>query len=159
MGLNEHFTPRSPNTVQGREAETAATGAPLGEALRKPSPIPKGRVSFLRLDADDWTNAVFRQSVNATASFWGVEPAMPYSITLRSRIDATITGWYDGSRSRWSTDHKRRRLFHNKHEAKSIREELRSLCPRNVKVINVEPEQVDDNGARIWKGFTGFDWP
>jgi hypothetical protein len=24
---------------------------------------------------------------------------MPYSITLRSRIDATITGWYDGSRS------------------------------------------------------------
>jgi hypothetical protein len=84
---------------------------------------------------------------------------MPYSITLRSRIDATITGWYDGSRSRWSTDHKRRRLFHNKHEAKSIREELRSLCPRNVRVINVEPEQVDDNGARIWKGFTGFDRP
>jgi hypothetical protein len=47
--------------------------------------------------------------------------------------------------------------FGNKHEAKSTREELRSLCPRNAKVIDLEPEQVDDNGARIWKGFTGFD--
>ena len=81
---------------------------------------------------------------------------MPYSITLRSRIDATITGWYDGSRSRWSTDHKRRRRFDNKHEAKSIRDELRSLCPRNAKVITIEPVQVDDNGLRIRKGFTGF---
>ena len=80
---------------------------------------------------------------------------MPYSITLRSRIDASITGWYDGSK--WSTDHKRRRLFDYKHEAKPIREELRKLCPRNVKVINVEPERVDDNRARIRKGFTGFD--
>jgi hypothetical protein len=82
---------------------------------------------------------------------------MPYSITLRCRIDATITGWYDGSRSRWSTDHKRRRLFSNKHEAKSVREELRSLCPRNAKVIKIEPEQAPDNGTRIWKRFTGFD--
>ena len=81
---------------------------------------------------------------------------MPYSITLRSRIDATITGWYDGSRSQWSTDHKRRRRFDNKHEAKSIRDELRSLCPHNAKVITIEPVQVDDNGLRIWKGFTGF---
>jgi hypothetical protein len=80
---------------------------------------------------------------------------MPYSITLRSRIDATITGWYDGSK--WSTDHKRRRLFGNKHEAKSTREELRSLCPRNAKVIDLEREQVDDDSARIRKGFTGFD--
>jgi len=63
---------------------------------------------------------------------------MPYSVTLRSRADATITGWYDGSGSKWSTDHRRRRLFGNKHEAKSIREELRRLCPRNAKVINVE---------------------
>jgi hypothetical protein len=79
---------------------------------------------------------------------------MPYSITLRSRIDATITGWYDGSK--WSTDHKRRKRFDNKHEAKSIRDELRSLCPRNAKVITIELEQVDDNGPRIWNGFTGF---
>jgi hypothetical protein len=59
---------------------------------------------------------------------------------------ATITGWYDGSRGRWSTDHKRR-LFDNKHEAKSIRNELRSLCPRNAKVINIEPEQVGELGV------------
>src|SRR5215471_11785155 len=39
---------------------------------------------------------------------------MPYSITLRSRTDAMITGWYDGSSSRWSTDHTRQKLFHNK---------------------------------------------
>jgi hypothetical protein len=74
---------------------------------------------------------------------------MPYSIALRSRTDATVTGWYDGSRGRWSTDHKRRRLFDNKHKAKSICDELRSLCPRNAKVINIEPEQVDDKDARI----------
>ena len=55
---------------------------------------------------------------------------MPYSITLRSKTDATITGWYDGSSSRWSTDHTRQKLFDNKDEAKSIRDELRSLCPQ-----------------------------
>ena len=69
---------------------------------------------------------------------------MPYSITLRSRTDATITGWYDGSRSRWSTDHTRQKLFDDKHEAKSICDELRGLCLRNTDVINVEPEQVDE---------------
>ena len=69
---------------------------------------------------------------------------MPYSITLRSRTDARITGWYDGSRSRWSTDHMRQKLFEDEHEAKSICDELRSLCPRNAEVINIEPEQVDE---------------
>ena len=69
---------------------------------------------------------------------------MPYSITLRSRTDARITGWYDGSNSRWSTDHMRQKLFEDKQEAKSIRDELRSLCPRNAKVINIEPEQVEE---------------
>ena len=66
---------------------------------------------------------------------------MPYSITLRSKTDATITGWYDGSSSRWSTDHTRQKLFDNKHEAKSVCDELRSLCPRNAKVISIEPER------------------
>ena len=69
---------------------------------------------------------------------------MSYSITLRSRTDARITGWYDGSNSRWSTDHMRQKLFEDKQEAKSIRDELRSLCPRNAKVINIEPEQVEE---------------
>jgi hypothetical protein len=74
---------------------------------------------------------------------------MPYSITLRSRTDTRITGWYDGSRSRWSTDHTRQRLFDNKHEAKSMRDKLRSLCPRNAKVINVESEKAPANLQRL----------
>ena len=69
---------------------------------------------------------------------------MPYSITLRSRTDARITGWYDGSGSRWSTDHMRQKRFEDEREAKSIRDELRDLCPRNAEVINIEPEQVDE---------------
>jgi hypothetical protein len=69
---------------------------------------------------------------------------MSYSITLRSRTDARITGWYNGSNSRWSTDHTRQKVFDDRHEAKLIGDELRSLCPRNADVINIEPEQVDD---------------
>ena len=83
---------------------------------------------------------------------------MPHSITLRSRTDARITGWYDGSSSRWSTDHARQRLFDKKHEAKLIRDELRSLCPRNAKVINVEPEQVDEKTLANLEAVKDFDW-
>jgi hypothetical protein len=68
---------------------------------------------------------------------------MPYSITLRSRTDARITGWYDGSDSRWSTDHRRQKLFDNKRDARPVCEELRSVCPRNAEVINIEAEQDD----------------
>jgi hypothetical protein len=69
---------------------------------------------------------------------------MTYSITLRSRTDARITGWYDGSGSRWSTDRTRQKLFGDKHVAQLIRDELRSLCPRNAEVINVEPARVEE---------------
>ena len=70
--------------------------------------------------------------------------AMPYCITLRSRIDTRITtGWYAGSHCRWSTDHNRRKVFDNKHEARAICRELRSLCPRNAEVINIEDAQDD----------------
>jgi hypothetical protein len=56
---------------------------------------------------------------------------MPYCITLRSRTDTRIiTGWYDGSESRWSTDHYRQKLFHNKSDALCVCRELRKLCPR-----------------------------
>ena len=68
---------------------------------------------------------------------------MPYCITLRSRTDARITGWYDGTDSRWSTDHKRQTLFDNKHAARPVCHQLRRLCPRNAKVINIEAEQSD----------------
>ena len=61
-----------------------------------------------------------------------------YCITLRSRIDARITSWYDASASRWSTDHKRQKLFDKKRDAGPICRELRKLCPRNAKFINVE---------------------
>ena len=66
---------------------------------------------------------------------------MPYSITLRSRTDARITGWYDGSDSRWSTDHQRQKLFDKRRDAKPVRRELRSLCRRNAEVINIEVER------------------
>jgi hypothetical protein len=69
---------------------------------------------------------------------------MSYSITLRSRTDARITGWYDGSTSRWSTDHARQKVFDDSHEAKLTRDELRNLCPRNAEVINVEPARVEE---------------
>ena len=82
---------------------------------------------------------------------------MPYSITLRSRTDATIVGWYDGSSSRWSTDHARQKFFDNKHEAKSVRDELRSLCPSNAQVISVEAERGDEKAFADPEGFGGFD--
>ena len=52
------------------------------------------------------------------------------------------SAWYDGSNYRWSTDYTRQVLFKKKTDAKLICDELRSLCPRNAKVINIEPEQV-----------------
>jgi hypothetical protein len=73
----------------------------------------------------------------------GKEWKMPYCITLRSRTDALITGWYNGSDSRWSTDRYRQKVFDNKRDARPVCDELRSLCPRNAEVINIEAEQDD----------------
>jgi len=67
---------------------------------------------------------------------------MPYCVTLRTRTDASITAWYDGSESRWSTDHQRQKLFEQKRDAMRVCHELRELCPRNVKVINIEESNV-----------------
>jgi hypothetical protein len=58
---------------------------------------------------------------------------MPYCITLRSRTDGRITGWYAGRNSLWSTDHKRQKRFDNPRDASAVCGELRSLCPRNAK--------------------------
>jgi hypothetical protein len=52
----------------------------------------------------------------------------------------------------------RQRLFDKKHEAKLIRDELRSLCPRNAKVINIEPEQVDEKTLANLEAVKDFDW-
>ena len=67
-----------------------------------------------------------------------------YCITLRSRHDARITGWYDGSESRWSTDRKRQSLFTKKRDARRVCLELRKLCPRNAEFINVETASPAD---------------
>src|SRR5215470_13142435 len=51
--------------------------------------------------------------------------AMAYCITLRSRTDTRIiTGWYAGTSCRWSTDDNRRKVFDNKHDARSVCREL-----------------------------------
>ena len=71
------------------------------------------------------------------------ECATPYCITLRSRTDTKITGWYDGSDGRSSTDHNRQKVFDKKCDARSVCHELRSLYPRNAEVINIEAEQDD----------------
>jgi len=63
---------------------------------------------------------------------------VPYCITLRSRTDARITGWYAGRSCLWSTDHKRQKRFDDPRDASTVCHELRSLCPRNAKVINIE---------------------
>jgi hypothetical protein len=67
---------------------------------------------------------------------------MRYCITLRSRTDKKITGWYDGSDCRWSTNRERQKLFDTKRDAKPVRHELRRLCPRNAEVINIEPANI-----------------
>ena len=63
---------------------------------------------------------------------------MPYRVTLRSRTDATIIGWYAGRNTRWSTDHKWEKRFDNRGDAVAVRDGLRDLCPRNASVINIE---------------------
>jgi hypothetical protein len=79
---------------------------------------------------------------------------MPYCITLRSRTDTRIiTGWYAGSHCRWSTDHNRRKVFDNKQDARAVCHELRSFCPRNAEVINIEDAQDElshEVGPRVF---------
>jgi hypothetical protein len=66
---------------------------------------------------------------------------MRYCITLRTRPEGRITGWYDGSDKCWSTDRTRQKLFDKKRDAKPVRHKLRSLWPRNAPVINIEAKQ------------------
>jgi hypothetical protein len=73
---------------------------------------------------------------------------MPYCITLRSRADARITGWYAGGNLRWSTDHKRQKLFDYPRDAMAACDELRDLCPRNAPGINMELAQDDQSAAQ-----------
>jgi hypothetical protein len=92
--------------------------------------------------------------MKAPAPFEGrkMEFAIPYSIALRSRTDATITGWYDGTDNRWSTDHKRQKLFTKKGDARTVCHELLSLSPRNAKVISIETAPDDPSLDRAPRG-------
>ena len=65
--------------------------------------------------------------------------ATPHYTSIQNRRG--ITGWYDGSNGRWSTDRKRQKHFDNKRDATRVCLELRHLWPRHAKVINIEPEQ------------------
>jgi hypothetical protein len=78
---------------------------------------------------------------------------MPYCITLRSRTDRKITGWYDGSDSRWSTDLGRQKIFETKRDAEPACHELRKLCPSNANLINIEPH----NFASGTRGSASFE--
>jgi hypothetical protein len=68
---------------------------------------------------------------------------MPYCITLRSKTERRVTGWYAGGSCRWSTDHKRRKLFDEIRDARPVCHELRALCPRNAELINIEAARPD----------------
>ena len=82
------------------------------------------------------------------------EEGVPYCITLRSRTDARITGWYAGRSCLWSTDHKRQKRFDDPHDASTVCHELRSLCPRNAKVINIEVAQEELHFGRVMPEFS-----
>jgi len=82
---------------------------------------------------------------------------MAYCITLRSRTDTRIiTGWHADSASRWSTDHRRQKLFDNKYHAGAVCRELRNLCPRNAEVINIEVARDDPSSEVIPLTFSLF---
>ena len=59
----------------------------------------------------------------------------------------TVTGWYAGRHCRWSTDHKRQERFDNPSNAVAVCYELRDLCPRSAKVINIEVAEGEPNPA------------
>jgi hypothetical protein len=82
---------------------------------------------------------------------------MSYCITLRSRTDTRIiTGWHADGACRWSTDHRRQKLFDNKYHAGAVCRELRNLCPRNAEVINMEVAQGDPSNEVIPLTFSHF---
>jgi len=56
---------------------------------------------------------------------------------------------YAGRSCLWSTDHKRQKRFDDPHDASTVCHELRSLCPRNAKVINIEVAQDDPSVDQV----------
>jgi hypothetical protein len=62
-----------------------------------------------------------------------------YCITLRNKFDTTITGWYDGSASNFSTDQRRAKLFSDRVDADLVAYQLRRMYPRIGQDIEVTP--------------------
>jgi hypothetical protein len=73
---------------------------------------------------------------------------VPYCITFRSKSDVHPTGWYTGDNCRWSTDHKRKKLFDQREDAEPVVLRLRELCPSNAGNINVETPGAGDADPR-----------
>ena len=69
---------------------------------------------------------------------------MSYCITLRSRTDTRITGWYVGSDGRYGRPIISGRSF----STRNAMPDRYALCPRNAEVINIKAVQ-DDLSLRI----------
>ena len=74
---------------------------------------------------------------------------MPYCITLRSRTNAMITGWYAGGNGGWSTDHKRQKLFGNKSGPEPFATNCVASARVNVRVINIEVAEDDPSSEGV----------
>ena len=60
-----------------------------------------------------------------------------YCITLRSKFDNSIVGWYDQSASNWSTDQRRAKVFLDRDHADLVANQLRRQYPRMAQYVEV----------------------
>ena len=60
-----------------------------------------------------------------------------YCITLRSKFDNTIVGWYDASASNFSTDQRRAKVFLDRDDADLVANQLRRQYPRIAQYVDV----------------------
>ena len=60
-----------------------------------------------------------------------------YCITLRSKFDDTIVGWYDQSASGFSTDQRRAKIFHDRDAADLVADQLRRRYLRIAQYVDV----------------------
>ena len=79
---------------------------------------------------------------------------MPYCITFRSKSDAYPTGWYTGDNCRWSTDHKRKKLFDRREDAEPVVVRCGSSAPAMLRASmlrrggQMKPD-LDENLGRL----------
>jgi hypothetical protein len=72
----------------------------------------------------------------------------PQGIVSATQIAEEIRAkmWYAGKNCVWSTDRTRQKRFANPQDASAVCNDLRSRCPRNAKVINIE---VTQDGSQL----------